>query len=171
MFNSKILYVILGFVLSLAVLTASLVFGAEVLPGSEDDPLVSKSYVDELIEDLRKAFGLEIDELRESLGEPGEGGQEQPVQSPSASSFMVVEVPGGTSVIGFEGTEIIVRSGYAFAIDNGEDGVSDLTAGVDLKGGDPAPKNHLLLVPRSDGRGISCQGLCYVMIKGEYSFE
>lgn len=163
----KLLYVILGVLLSFVMLTATLVFGAGSVPGSEDDPLVSKSYVDGLIEDLREALGLEIEEIKEDLKDQ----HSQTGYAPASDSFVVVEVPGNTRVIGSEGTEMIVRSGYAYAIDNGIDGISDLTAGVDLKEGAAIAKNHLLLIPRSDGRGISCQGLCYVMIKGEYSFE
>ncbi len=163
----KLIYVILGVLLSFVLMTATLVFGAGSVPGSEDDPLVSRSYVDRLAEELREALGLEIEELKEDLKDQAP----QQTYAPASGSFTVVEVPGGTNVIGSEGTEMIVRSGYAYAIDNGVDGISDLTAGADLKRGAAIAKNHLLLVPRSDGRGISCQGLCYVMIKGEYSFE
>ena len=175
MSNNKYVYVILGMVLSLAVFGASLSFGAELVPGSEDDPLVSRSYVDGLFEKLSDAVDAKLEELKETMS--GSGQAQEPSQSqeytqvPAASSFKVVEVPAGTRVVGYEGTELIVRSGYAFAVDNGVDGISDLTDGTDLKGGAAISKNHLLLVPRSDGRGIDCQGLCYVMIKGEYSFE
>ena len=140
-------------VLLVLLFSLSTTSGADSAPGSEFDPLVSKSYVDMLFKDLEESFEDKV----------SEGG--------GSAVFQVVEVPAHTDVIGYEGTEMILRSGTAYAIDNGVDGISDLTAGADLKGGVQIQKNHHLLVPRSDGRGISCSGLCYVMIKGDYEFE
>lgn len=152
--------------IALAITAGQIALGADGAAGSAADPLVSKSYVDSLFEDLTELVEEKIDAIKGSYYAPAE-----PQAPAAASTFQVVEVPAGTKVIGGEGTEMIVRSGYAYAIDNGVDGISDLTAGADLKGGVQVEKNHLILIPRGDGRGISCKGLCYVMIKGEYTFK
>ncbi len=109
--------------------------GDAVLPGSEGDPLVTKSYVD------------------------------------SKMTMAVVELPAGKRLIGSAGTEIIVRSGTATAVDTALGGLSDVTEGKDLRSGDIAPANHLLIVPRDDGRGITATTSLFVMVRGSYRVE
>lgn len=110
-------------------------FGNMDSPGSEGDPLVSKSYVDQ------------------------------------KTTFKVISMSAGQKLIGSEGTELIVRGGEALAIDNGVDGISDLTYGTDLLTGMQVACNHLVLVPRSDGRGISAVTDIWVMVKGDYTVQ
>ena len=131
------------------VMSLTVVAYAAGTAGSEDDPVVTKSYVDAKIAEISNS---------------GAG-------SESAEVFMAVCIPKGSSVIGGEGTEMILRSGTAKAIDNGVDGVSDLTGASDLKSGQAVKKNHLLMVPRADGRGIYAVTELWVMIKGEYILE
>jgi len=105
------------------------------LPGTEGDPLVSRSYVD-----LKTAVN-------------------------------VVELSPGKSLIGFSGTEIILRSGTARAVDSNLGGLCDVTAGTDLRSGEEIPRNHLLIVPRDDGRGISATSHAIVMVRGKYTLK
>ena len=79
-------------------------------PGSETDPVVTKSYVD------------------------------------SKVSYLPVKLEAGQTLIGDEGTEIILRSGEATAIDNGANGVSDISAGKDLMTDNSVAANHLSLI-------------------------
>lgn len=109
--------------------------GDPVLPGSEQDPLVSRSYVD--------------GRLR----------------------MVVVEVPAGKQLIGGAGTEIIVRAGSATAIDSEQGGLADVTAGKDVKRGEPALPNHHLVIPRDDGRGIHAVTSLFVMVRGAYTVQ
>ena len=76
----------------------------EPLPGSEQDPLVSKSYVDSKIEALLS-------------------------QLSTGAQMEVVELPAGQKLIARAGTEIIVRSGSAVVIDSELGGLCDVTAG------------------------------------------
>ncbi len=138
----------------------AVVYATGAAPGSEGDPLVSKSYVDSLVDSVKTFF-----EGRISALENASGGEQ------TASGWSVIQVMAGSRVLGGEGSEIVLRSGTAYAIDNGADGISDLTAGSDLKSGTPIVKNHLLLVPREDGRGISCESDCWVMVKGSYTVD
>lgn len=84
------------------------------------------------------------------------------------TSYTPIQVTAGKQLIGKEGTEIILRSGEATAIDNGANGVSDITAGADLMTGMQVGMNHLLLVPRDDGRGIYAVTDIWVMVRGDY---
>ncbi|MDR1571339.1 MAG: hypothetical protein LBS32_02325 [Clostridiales Family XIII bacterium] len=115
-------------------------WAASGVPGSESDPVVTKSYVDQ-----RLAAG--------------------------GASFVPVQVMAGQSVIGGEGAEIILRSGEATVIAAGANGVSDLTQGQDLAGGAQVMQNHMLLVPRDDGRGIAAVSDAWVMLRGAYTLK
>ena len=117
------------------IIISAAVWAANDAPGSPEDPVVSKSYVD------------------------------------SKTAFSPVQLAAGQKLIGAEGTEIVLRSGEAVAIDNGENGVSDLTSGADLMAGDQAGQNHLLLVPRNDGRGIAAVTDIWVLIRGDYTIQ
>lgn len=119
---------------------------ADKAPGSEDDPIVTKSYVDSQIAQLKSGGNV-------------------------SDTYVVVEVKAGQRVLGKGGTEIILRSGEATAIDNGANGVSDITAGKDLMTGQSVGQNHLLLVPKDDGRGIQAITDLFVMIRGPYSLQ
>lgn len=115
-------------------------------PGSEGDPVVTKSYVDSQIAQLQS------------------GGT-------TSATYTVVEVKAGQKVLGKSGTEIILRSGEATAIDNGANGVSDITSGTDLMTGQSVGQNHLLLVPKDDGRGIQAITDLFVMVRGPYTIQ
>ncbi len=149
-------------------LTAALIFAMSVIniamaaggAGTASDPVVTKSYVDDLVK-----------ELRAEMEKSSSGSASATPASSDGATFIVVEVQAGQSVIGKEGTEMVLRSGSATIIDNGAVGVSDLTAGADLMSPKAVTKNHLLLIPRDDGRGIKCNTHAYVMVKGGYTVQ
>ena len=86
-------------------------------------------------------------------------------------TFKVVEVPAGKTLYGDAGTEFILRSGKGSIIATSKGGVADLTAGKDLKNGSAIPKNHHLVVPVKDGRGLKITTKSFVMVKGGYTMK
>ena len=112
-------------------------------PGSDSDPVISFSYLTEIFKP----------EVEKEL------------------TFQVVSVSKGESLTGTAGTEMILRMGKAaiFATESG--GLSDVTVGYDLPDGTEMPPNHLLIVPKDDGRGIVAKTDCLVMVKGGYTIE
>lgn len=141
--------------LSFAIIVAALIivigsigmaFATDTLPGTSDDPIVTKSYVDKAVAEVKENSG-------------------------NAANWEVVEVAAGQTVIGGQGTEMILRSGKAVAVDNGANGISDLTNAKDLMSGTKVALNSLILVPRADGRGIKCQENSFVMILGSYEIK
>ncbi len=126
---------------------------AAAAAGSESDPLVTKSYVD-----------AEIAKVKNNQGSQGTTGG-------STGTYEVVHLQAGDKILGGEGTEIILRSGEAKAIDNGSNGISDLTAGAELWSGNSLKPNHVILVPRADGRGVSVTTEAYFMIRGSYTIQ
>jgi hypothetical protein len=135
--------VIIIFVFAVTVAAAA----AADTPGSEGDPVVTKSYVDTQIAQLKSSGGAVSD------------------------SYKAVQLTAGQKLIGNEGTEVILRSGEATAIDNGSNGVSDVTGAKDLMTGQSVMQNHLLLIPRSDGRGIQAITEVWVMVRGSYTIQ
>ena len=126
-------------------------------PGSADDPLVTKSYVDQVVAELVR---------RELANFGGSGGGE--------TALDVVTVPPGYRLMVAGGGEIVVRSGKASAYSADANGLSDLTEGKDIAPGQPVPANHLILFPR-DGRGIQAdpgqKGDVIVLVRGAYEIR
>jgi len=127
---------------------------AAAQPGSSDDPLVTKSYVDSLFASL--------------------GGQLP--EGSTLPSSLAIETPvlkKGQKLIGVNGTEIIVRSGTAVAVGGKSNlGLPDVTAGVDIKPGSKVAANHHIILPRDDGRGVQAvSSQVIVMVRGTYWIE
>ncbi len=128
------------------------------VPGNIDDPIVTKSYVDQAVAKLVKA---ELDKIV--------GGKEN-----GAAALEVVTLPWGSRLIVEDGAEIIVRSGKAIAFSSDKNGLSDLTDGLDIAPGKLVANNHLILAPRG-GRGVEAdpkqsKGLI-VLVRGGYQLH
>lgn len=150
-------------------------------PGTADDPVVTKSYVDQQIQKAlnggtNAGSGSSAGNNSGSTGPGSTGGDTSlpPVVSGASEAVEIVTVKPGQQLIGASGAEFIVRSGKAVIVSEGTNGVADLTDGVDLTNGQAAPTNHLLSFPR-DGRGITVlDGNKYsltVMVRGGYSLK
>ena len=143
----------------LAIVLLSIVLGSTMVfsePGSEDDPLVTLSY-----------FNREMDKLKSYIDSkiPVEGGVE------ASNKLEVVELESGQTLIGDGGTEIILRGGKATIIAGELGGLSDITDGKDLKMGELIPANHLLIIPRNDGRGAYVVENAIFLVRGDYKIK
>jgi len=84
-----------------------------------------------------------------------------------SSVWQVIQVDAGVAIYATDTSEIVLRSGTAKAIGNKYDeGLSDVTSGVDIKDGTKLITNHLIIIPRGDGRGVIAITNCYIMYKG-----
>ncbi len=119
-------------------------------PGSHLDPLVTKSFVEQYVTDF----------VKEALDTAGNSGTQWRIKS----------VAQGQDVILAEGTEFIIRSGKAVIIDPVGNGIPDLTTGTSAGSGQPAARDHLFIVPRSDGRGIHAQSAVTFMYLGRLTY-
>ncbi len=96
----------------------------------------------------------------------------------AANTWEVIYLTTGQKLLATSPCAIILRAGAAVVVSpfNGQDGsspqgISDLTAGMDLLADTPLTANHHLLVPRgNDGRGIqiTSEGGAYIMVQGGY---
>ncbi len=132
--------------ISVAVCTVFTFASSAASPGTDDDPLVTKSYIDEVVYPYidSKATGSATNNLE------------------------IVSIKAGQTLVGEAGTEIILRSGAATAVASSKGGLCDITAGIDLPDDIAIPTNHMLIVPVSDGRGAYAAGDCIFMVRGEY---
>ena len=133
-------------------------------PGAEDDPLISKSYIENNVIPQLKQY------VESRLAESG-AGNSNTQESGTAAKFSVVEATSGSEIICAAGTELILRMGSADIIATEKGGIADTTAGFDLGSGTAMPANHMLIVPVSDGRGIKAKTDIIVLIKGGYTVK
>lgn len=132
------------------------------VPGSPQDPLVTKSYVDTAIAQLQQSLSQWVSkDVQQIVGSQGQG--------QGSANFQVVTVAAGSTIVGNASTEMIVRDGGATAVVSAAGGVSDLTGGRDLAQGAVATPNHLLLIPRTDGRGLHAKTNLIVLVSGAYT--
>lgn len=126
-----------------------------------EDPLVTQSYVEMRIEQVKTYIDEKVAAINTGTGSSG------------AAVFQPVTVPVGSKLIGGTGTELIVRVGYSKAIASVDGGLVDATGGVDIQNSKDVPKQHLIIIPRADGRGILIGGTtqAVVMVKGTYSIQ
>ncbi|PLX33506.1 MAG: hypothetical protein C0604_03450 [Clostridiales bacterium] len=154
-------------VVSILVL-AAMTLGALAItyePGSENDPVVTLSYVESRLSEIVSDFQEKLDTI--------ETGSENPVSQQATpgdeSGFEPILIKAGSIVYFGGNTQVILRSGEMKAIANAAgNGLADLTYGKDLKTGEQIQMNHLILVPRNDGRGADVSEDSWVMVKGEY---
>ena len=86
--------------------------------------------------------------------------------------WQVVKVDPGIRVLASDTGEIVLRSGTARVIGNEHnEGISDLTSGAEVKNGELLVKDHHMLIPRGDGRGIITETVCYIIYKGLYYMQ
>ena len=121
-------------------------------PGSIDDPLVTKSYVDSLL----------------AGGGAAIGGSRAPA---AGIKTEVVTVNPGELLLAKAGAQFVPRAGKGVAYSSDANGISDVTDGKDILSGQPVTNNHLLIFPR-DGRGVmpdpNANGPLTVLVMGEY---
>lgn len=138
--------------------------------GSVDDPLVTKSYVDEQIKKLLQDASLIKNEPEETKPGKDEANKE-PSISNGAMEMIVLQLQKGQTLYGGAGAEFVVRTGSAKVFTSDQNGIADLTAGRDLLNDEEIPLNHLLLFPR-DGRAIQADTQkdddIYVIVRGSY---
>lgn len=160
----------------------------ELQPGSSEDPVVTKGYVDKLISDLQlsgntngsatgnavdkkikaqeEMIGLlssELNKLKSDVAGLGKGAE-------GDNTYKVVDVNPGEKLIGKQGAEIILRAGEGTAIISSLGGLQDVTEGIDITKGF-VPKYHLIIIPRDDGRGVLVTKKATFMVRGGYTVE
>ena len=148
--------------------------------GSSSDPVVTKSYVDQKIAQLGSAGNGNNSGVSTDVAKQLKDQQDMieilvnelnQLKSQTSSTYEIVTVPEGKSIIGKQGTEIIIRTGEGKAIGSEAGGLQDMTLGADISNGMQITPYHLIIIPREDGRGIKATTSLIVMVRGGYSIQ
>lgn len=125
--------------------------------GTESDPLITKSYLDEvLLPELEESFQQELDSAL-----AGSGG----------GSFTVLTLSKGQTVTCEVGCEILLRIGTASVVAGDTPGLVDTTTAGTLNNGGALTANHLYMVTIK-GHGITATAnTVKVLISGSYTVE
>ncbi|HIV85202.1 MAG TPA: hypothetical protein H9900_00145 [Candidatus Monoglobus merdigallinarum] len=152
--KNRFLKVLISAAAILAVIGGTIVLAE---PGDTDDPVVTKSYIVDVV----------VPQLKAYVEQKMSGGSSDSY----SEKFAVVDVSAGQTVIFDEGAEFVLRKGSGTVIGTDKGGIADTTVGYDLANGSEVPANHMLIVPVNDGRGFTASNDVIVMIKGGYSFR
>ncbi|MBQ9411938.1 MAG: hypothetical protein IJU29_02440 [Oscillospiraceae bacterium] len=125
--------------------------------GTEDDPLITKSYLDQVVQPQLERE-LE-EELASALSAAADGGV-----------FTLVTLEAGQTLSAPAGTELLLRSGEAGASspDSALRVLADATSGSSLDSGDALTADHLYVVA-ADGAGIAARGAVRILVSGDCS--
>ena len=164
----------LGLVIAAAVICSG-VFLTSIIAATDystEDPLISKSWVDNIFyPQIVQYVDSKIQEVKALISSDNKSD----TSSVSDISYKVITLTKGQKLVCKEGSlEIILRPGGQAVVysDIESNGVAELTGGTELLSGAAVPINAYCLIPRADGRGIICTSEnAYVMVRGNYAVE
>jgi hypothetical protein len=118
----------------------------------------------EILEYFESVYGERLNRALQNVPPPGYEPREAQVVP-----FIVLNPQAGQIIIFDEGAEFILRGGRGTAV-TGVDGILNVTAGVDVTNGTEISLNHLMMIPRTDGRGVHFHTESWIMVRGDYTF-
>jgi hypothetical protein len=180
MINSKSRKTGIVVLIAVILVLCAVIFSAAdgTAPGSEQDPIVTQSYVEQKSEQIKyyidsliakanednAAQAQKITKLEETVKNTAPAG--------GTGRFEVVEMQKNQILIAGEGAEIIPRSGKFSAVEDAYGGLSDITSAKDLKNGAAVVNNHMLIAARGEGRGLKALADgSFLIIKGTYTLK
>lgn len=153
---------ILIFTLILSIIFTAVIYAA---PGDSNDPIVVLSYLNDRFKALINDYKLDgLEDLQKKVDELAKTGG----SGTSTAALEVVEIRTGEKLIAGAGAELILRGGKAFVIGSELGGIANVTAGKDFVSGMEFVSNHLMIVPRGDGRGAYTNDYAIFMVRGTY---
>ena len=155
---------------------------------SSTDPLVSLSYIEQVVKPEydkkiaeldaalesakaeNAALKTQLSELSKKLDSLTTKVGELEAAAGEYDGYQVVYLKKSAKLLAESPCEIILRSGSAIAVSITSNGVNDISDGTELYNASAVPLYHCLLVPRGgDGRGIQITSdEAYVMVRGDY---
>ena len=121
--------------------------------GSQSDPLITKSYLDQVLQPKLEA------ELNTQLT-----AAEDRMRSSTPGEFTELNLSSGQTLRCNTGGELLLRSGSAKALGS----LADTTAGSSVTDGNNLSTNHLYMCAEDSG-GLSASGSVTVLVSGSYS--
>jgi len=163
-------------VLMLAILAGA---SAATNYGSQEDPLVTLSYLEQVfkpqlisemetsIEAAKQAadsdFSQKIAAIETAIADA-------PDLVTSAQSYSVVRMAKGEVLKGSVGTELMLRIGSANCYAESATGIIDITMAKTLENGNAMQTNHMYMVT-IEGRGMTATSDVMVLVRGAYTIS
>lgn len=154
------------FVFMLAALT--LCVSADGVYSSHDDPLVSLSYVNDILApEIASQIMAKVEAEYVKISD---------ISIASSGSYTYLSLSQGQTLMAGSCCEVILLDGVSAAVItsaaniNAGAGLSDLTSGSVVKNGAAIPVNHYLVIPKGDGRGFTVTSdTANILVRGEYN--
>ncbi len=160
--KNKKLFFVLAFVLVAVVFAGVGAYAASTL-GSQSDPLVTLSYLNErLYPQLVDKISEEADRAAEEMRQSVAGG------AGSTETYAVVSLSAGQTLTGKVGCEILLRVGSAQVSAPESPGLVDTTDASSINNGTALKTNHLYLVTIG-GNGVKATSAAKMLVRGDYS--
>ena len=148
----------------------SLTVTAAVGVGTDDDPLVTLSYLKEtFMDDIMKKVDEKIagrnKQIAQQLGGQVSSGENV------ASTFTVVTLSNGQVLTGDIGCEVLLRVGTAVCVSPSSPGLIDQSSASVLNNNGALVQNHLYMMT-IEGRGVKATaGTTKLMVRGGYTIS
>lgn len=125
--------------------------------GTESDPLITLSYLNDVLKpQLEQTY---TQQTKDSIA-----AMEARIESEAGGGYVSVEVKANQTLTCSAGCEFLVRSGEAYVTA----GILNVTEGKELAANDWLMKHHLYLAT-GDGAAVRANSDIYLMVRGEYT--
>ena len=154
---------------------AALAVNAATSAGSEDDPLVTLSYINDVfLPYVTELFHKDLEEQEEAL----QGALEERVTAlealnPGGSGgreYVVETLEAGQTLICQRGAELMLRIGRAGVTAENVPGLVDTATTENLNDGEELIVNHLYMVT-INGHGVRALETVKILVRGEYTIS
>ena len=155
---------------------AALAAGAAASAGTEDDPLVTLSYINEVfLPYVTDLFRKDLEETETVLREDLEGrvaALEEAVagEASDGSRYVVETLEAGQTLICRRGTELMLRIGRAAVTAENVPGLVDTSTSGNLNDGEELVTNHMYMVTIND-HGVRALETVKILVRGEYTIS
>ena len=157
---------ILVLLVLVGVLSMTVTLAAE--PGSDNDPLVTLSYLNETFMDsIMQKVDQKIADRNSQIAQ--QLGAQTGNTSGTAASFTVVTLSNGQILTGDIGCEVMLRVGTAVCVSPSSPGLIDESSAAALNNGGALVQNHLYMMT-IEGRGVKATAATTkLLVRGSYT--
>jgi hypothetical protein len=170
--NPKKVYIFILLIILICSIFVNIVQAVDtpVDPGSDGDPVVSKSYVDSNITAQAQQLQLLQDKFNQLQKDLIALKTQTPTPTVSSTSkgYEVVSIDVGQKLLPGIGTEIVMISGKGNSLKGQNGGLIDTTAAKQIVTVTSILLNHVLISPANDGRGIIATAKSSILVRGSY---
>ena len=136
--------------------------------GSSSDPLVTKSYLDDVLTpSIMEKFASKLAAAKAELAGSvsGKGGQT------SGDGYTLVTLSKGQKIVGKVGCELLLRIGTATCEAQYSPGLVDVSTGGTLENGKTLTANHLYMVTIEDHGVKATASTVKILVRGDYTIS